>query len=142
MTRRILGVLLAIILAVIGTGAVLLYVYTAKNSVADGQKAVKVLVATRRIPAPPRGKRADGAHAKEYPEGQLTCFLVGLERTFAAPRPVLDHLLGLIPGDKRRKRRDTGESQREDRVQPQCPPAQHQAPRTAVVPRTVRTTGK
>jgi pilus assembly protein CpaB len=51
MTRRILGVLLAIILAVIGTGAVLLYVYTAKNSVAEGQTAVKVLVAKQRIQA-------------------------------------------------------------------------------------------
>jgi len=56
MTRRILGVLLAIILAVIGTGAVLLYVYSAKNSVAEGQTAVKVLVAKQRIPAGTSGE--------------------------------------------------------------------------------------
>lgn len=56
MTRRIIGVLLAIVLAVIGTGAVLLYVYTAKNSVAEGQTAVKVLVATQRIPAGTSGE--------------------------------------------------------------------------------------
>lgn len=56
MTRRILGVLLAIILAVIGTGAVLLYVYSARNSVAEGQTAVKVLVAKQRIPAGTSGE--------------------------------------------------------------------------------------
>lgn len=56
MTRRILGVLLAIILAVMGTTAVLLYVNNAKNSVAAGQTAVKVLVATQRIPAGTSGE--------------------------------------------------------------------------------------
>jgi pilus assembly protein CpaB len=60
MTRRILGVLLAIILAVIGTGAVLLYVYSAKNSVAEGQTAVKVLVAKQRIPAGTSGESIRG----------------------------------------------------------------------------------
>jgi pilus assembly protein CpaB len=56
MTRRILGVLLAIVLAVMGTTAVLLYVYRAKNSVAAGQTAVKVLIATQRIPAGTSGE--------------------------------------------------------------------------------------
>ncbi|MBB5870953.1 pilus assembly protein CpaB [Allocatelliglobosispora scoriae] len=51
MTRRIIGVILAIILAVLGTGAVLLYVASAKNTVTDGQTAVRVLVAKQRIPA-------------------------------------------------------------------------------------------
>jgi pilus assembly protein CpaB len=56
MTRRILGVLLAIVLAVMGTTAVLLYVNRAKNSVAAGQTAVKVLIATQRIPAGTSGE--------------------------------------------------------------------------------------
>jgi pilus assembly protein CpaB len=51
MTRRILGVVLAIVLAVIGTGAVLLYVNKTRNSVAQGQSAVTVLVAKQRISA-------------------------------------------------------------------------------------------
>ncbi|GAB4056322.1 Flp pilus assembly protein CpaB [Catellatospora paridis] len=51
MTRRILGVVLAIVLAVIGTGAVLLYVSKTRSSVADGQTAVTVLVAKQRISA-------------------------------------------------------------------------------------------
>jgi len=56
MTRRIIGVLLAIILAVVGTAAVLFYVHTVRGSVASGQRAVKVLVATERIPAGTTGE--------------------------------------------------------------------------------------
>ena len=51
MTRRIIGVLLAVILAVFGTAAVLYYVSNVRHQVADGQKAVRVLVANDRIPA-------------------------------------------------------------------------------------------
>ncbi len=51
MTRRILGVVLAIVLAVVGTAAVLLYVNSVRSTVASGQRAVKVLVAAERIPA-------------------------------------------------------------------------------------------
>jgi pilus assembly protein CpaB len=51
MTRRILGVLLAVVLAVIGTVAVLAYVAVARTQVAEGQEAVRVLVARERIPA-------------------------------------------------------------------------------------------
>ncbi len=51
MTRRILGVVLAIVLAVVGTAAVLLYVNKTRDSVAEGQTAVTVLVAKQRIPA-------------------------------------------------------------------------------------------
>lgn len=51
MTRRILGVVLAIVLAVLGTASVLLYVNKARNSVADGQTAVTVLIAKQRISA-------------------------------------------------------------------------------------------
>ncbi len=57
MTRRIIGVLLAIVLAVLGTGAVLLYVASARNSVAAGQRAVHILVAKDRIPAGTSGDR-------------------------------------------------------------------------------------
>lgn len=51
MTRRILGVVIAIVLAVVGTAAVLLYVSKTRNSVAEGQTAVTVLVAKERIAA-------------------------------------------------------------------------------------------
>jgi pilus assembly protein CpaB len=51
MTRRIFGVLLAVILAIVGTAAVLFYVKSVRSSVADGQRAVHVLVASQRIPA-------------------------------------------------------------------------------------------
>lgn len=51
MTRRLIGVLLAVILAVLGTSAVFAYVSSAQNRVAAGQEAVRVLIATERIPA-------------------------------------------------------------------------------------------
>jgi pilus assembly protein CpaB len=57
MTRRIIGVVLAIVLAVLGTGAVLLYVNSARNTVANGQRAVHILVAKDRIPAGTSGDR-------------------------------------------------------------------------------------
>ncbi|NUR71216.1 MAG: hypothetical protein HOU81_10375 [Hamadaea sp.] len=51
MTRRIVGILIAIILAVVGTGAVFAYLIATKNSVAAGQEAVHVRIAKVRIPA-------------------------------------------------------------------------------------------
>jgi pilus assembly protein CpaB len=51
MTRRIVGVLVAIVLAVIGTGAVLAYLTAARSAVAEGQEAVTVRIAKTRIPA-------------------------------------------------------------------------------------------
>ncbi len=51
MTRRILIIVLAIALAVIGTGAVLVYAKGADQRAIAGQKAVTVLVATQQIPA-------------------------------------------------------------------------------------------
>ncbi|MEV0267323.1 RcpC/CpaB family pilus assembly protein [Hamadaea sp. NPDC050747] len=51
MTRRIIGVVLAIVLAVVGTAAVLVYVTSLKTTVEEGQKGVTVLVARARIPA-------------------------------------------------------------------------------------------
>jgi pilus assembly protein CpaB len=49
--RRVLTVLLAVLLAVIGTGAVLAYVRQADARALAGQKAVRVLVAQQQIPA-------------------------------------------------------------------------------------------
>jgi pilus assembly protein CpaB len=57
MNRRVIGILLAFVLAVIGTGAVLFYVKLAQDRVSDGQKAVRVLVAAERIPAGTSGER-------------------------------------------------------------------------------------
>jgi pilus assembly protein CpaB len=51
MTRRILGVLFAVILAIVGTALVLVYVASVRSSVASGQQAVHVLIAKARIPA-------------------------------------------------------------------------------------------
>ncbi len=51
MTRRIIGVVLAVALAIAGTAAVLAYVNAARNEVAAGQQAVRVLIAKERIPA-------------------------------------------------------------------------------------------
>jgi pilus assembly protein CpaB len=51
LTRRILTIVLAIALAVIGTGAVLVYAKGADQRAIAGQKAITVLVATQEIPA-------------------------------------------------------------------------------------------
>jgi len=50
-TRRILTIILAIVLAVVGTGAVLIYAKGADQRALNRLKAVSVLVATQRIPA-------------------------------------------------------------------------------------------
>jgi len=50
LTRRILTIVLAIVLAAIGTGAVLIYARGADHRALAGQKAVTVLVATQQIP--------------------------------------------------------------------------------------------
>jgi pilus assembly protein CpaB len=51
LTRRFLTIILAILLAVIGTGAVLLYVKQADKRAMQGLTAVTVLVAAQQIPA-------------------------------------------------------------------------------------------
>ena len=51
MTRRILTIVVAIVLAVVGTGAVMIYVKQADQRALAGQKAVSVLVATQQVPA-------------------------------------------------------------------------------------------
>ncbi|MGE5133158.1 MAG: RcpC/CpaB family pilus assembly protein [Gemmatimonadota bacterium] len=65
MKRRVLTVLLAVLLAVIGTGAVLAYVRQADARALAGQKAVRVLVAQQQIPA---GTAAGAA----FRDGMLT----------------------------------------------------------------------
>jgi pilus assembly protein CpaB len=57
MTRRIIGVLLAIILAIAGTGLVFAYVNTAEERAAASQEAVQVILANERIPAGTSGTR-------------------------------------------------------------------------------------
>ncbi|MDA8324355.1 MAG: RcpC/CpaB family pilus assembly protein [Actinomycetota bacterium] len=51
MIRRIITILVAIVLALVGTGAVLIYVRQANQRALAGQKAVTTLVASRQIPA-------------------------------------------------------------------------------------------
>ena len=58
MARRILTIVLAIALAAIGTGAVLVYAKSADQRAIAGQKAVTVLVATQQIPAGTPAKAA------------------------------------------------------------------------------------
>jgi pilus assembly protein CpaB len=65
MNRRVIGILLAVLLAVIGTGAVLFYVNMAQERVAAGQEAVRVLVAVARIPAGTTGERIRRAELVE-----------------------------------------------------------------------------
>jgi pilus assembly protein CpaB len=50
MTRRLIPLALAVVLAVLGTTAVVLYVRSADTRALAGQKAVSVLVATQKIP--------------------------------------------------------------------------------------------
>jgi pilus assembly protein CpaB len=66
-TRRILTIIVAIVLAVIGTGAVLIYVNQANARALSGQKAVTVLVANHEIPAGTSASTAlaDGLLAKQ-----------------------------------------------------------------------------
>lgn len=58
MKRRILSIILAVLLAVLGTTAVLIYVNNADARALEGQEPVTVLVATKPIPAGTKGKDA------------------------------------------------------------------------------------
>lgn len=57
MTRRLIGVVLAIALAAVGTLLVFFYVQKLRTSVAGGQEGVHVLLAKSRIPAGTSGAR-------------------------------------------------------------------------------------
>src|ERR1041385_3905673 len=101
MTRRIIGVLLAVILAVLGTASVLYYVGHVRSTVADGQKAVRVLVASDRIPAGTTGAhmRSGGmvseivVPASTVPADALSAIPIDLDTLVltsdAQPRPIL-----------------------------------------------------
>jgi pilus assembly protein CpaB len=67
LTRRILTIIVAIVLAVIGTGAVMIYVKKADQRALAGQKAVSVLVATQQVPA---GTTAGAALRDGYLQAQ------------------------------------------------------------------------
>src|SRR6266567_3298403 len=74
MNRRVLAIALAVVLAVIGTGAVLLYVKQADTRALAGQKAVTVLVAQKMIPAgtPAIGAQRDGSlRGEKLPAGSV-----------------------------------------------------------------------
>jgi len=88
MIRRILPVLLSIVLAVIGTAAVLLYVRSADARAVAGTQAKVVLVADRQIPAgtPGRALRSSGylrqvrMPAQTLPDGVLEQMSSDLDR--------------------------------------------------------------
>jgi pilus assembly protein CpaB len=56
MTRRIIAIVAAAVLAAVGAGAVLLYLRTADARALDGKQARSVLVAAKQIPAGTNGK--------------------------------------------------------------------------------------
>jgi pilus assembly protein CpaB len=86
MTRRIIGVLLAIILAIAGTGLVFLWINTAEERVAASQEAVQVVLANERIPAGTSGARLREQElvrevvmpASSVPEGALSSIIEDL----------------------------------------------------------------
>lgn len=65
MNRRILAIILAVLLAVVGTTAVLIYVNQADARALEGQQAVSVLIAKEPIPAGVTAKAAMSVLAKE-----------------------------------------------------------------------------
>ncbi|MGH8867318.1 MAG: Flp pilus assembly protein CpaB [Actinomycetes bacterium] len=80
MSRRILAVLAALLLALFGTGAMFAYVSNADERALEGQEAVKVLMAAKEIPAGTTAQaaekkglvRADMLPKKAVPSGALT----------------------------------------------------------------------
>lgn len=65
MNRRVLTIILAVLLAVLGTTAVLFYVNRADARALDGQRAVSVLIATKPIPAGTTARAAKSALSVE-----------------------------------------------------------------------------
>lgn len=65
MNRRVLTIILAVLLAVLGTTAVLIYVNRADARALDGQRAVSVLIATKPIPAGTTASAAKSALSVE-----------------------------------------------------------------------------
>lgn len=72
MNRRILTIILAVALAVLGTGAVLAYVSRADARALEGKEPVTVLVATKPIPAGTRaGAAAELLRAERMPAASV-----------------------------------------------------------------------
>ncbi|MDP9798549.1 pilus assembly protein CpaB [Catenuloplanes nepalensis] len=88
MSRRILAVFLAIVLAVLGTAAVLYYVNRADDRAVDGVSAIEVLVAQQRIATGTTGTVirdrqlavATRMPASSLPEGAVTSITPELEK--------------------------------------------------------------
>jgi len=101
MTRRIIGVFLAILLAVAGTLAVFGYVQRLRSSVADGQEPIHVLIAKTRIPAGTSGARirsqkmaSDVVMPKSaVPDGVLSDLPVDLDKLVVTADVQTDQLL-------------------------------------------------
>lgn len=56
MSRRIIAVLVSVVLAAVGTAAIMLYLRSADARAVEGKRAVTVLVASKRIPAGTSGQ--------------------------------------------------------------------------------------
>jgi pilus assembly protein CpaB len=101
MTRRIIGIFLAITLAVFGTLAVFVYVQRVKAAVGSGQEPVHVLIAKTRIPAGTSGARirsqkmvADVVMPRSsLPQGVLSDLPVDLEKLVVTADVQVDQLL-------------------------------------------------
>jgi pilus assembly protein CpaB len=66
MNRRVLAVILAVVVAAAGAGAVVLYVRSADSRALDGKQARNVLVADKQIPAGTNGRALrDGGYLRE-----------------------------------------------------------------------------
>jgi pilus assembly protein CpaB len=92
MTRRLITIGLAVLLAVLGTAGVLLYVKQADARALAGQQAVTVLIAEKRVPQGTSAKdaedqgllRTDKLPAASVPDGALTSIDAGLESLVAS----------------------------------------------------------
>jgi pilus assembly protein CpaB len=101
MTRRIIGVFLAFVLAIIGTLLVFGYVQSVRASVSDGQEPIHVLIAKTRIPAGTSGARiraqkmaADVIMPKSsVPDGVLSDLPVDLDKLVVTADVQTDQLL-------------------------------------------------
>jgi pilus assembly protein CpaB len=88
MTRRIIGIFLAVLLAVIGTSAIIFYLRNVRQTVAAGQQGVHVLVAKARIPVGTSGSRIRSAALvtdvvmphSTLPSGYMTSIPVDLDK--------------------------------------------------------------
>jgi pilus assembly protein CpaB len=91
MTRRILAILLATVLAALGTAAVLFYVQRADDRAVADATAVEVLVATQRVPA---GTTGEGIRKRELVERvRLPAGSIPLDEVMTEIPPDFDKLV-------------------------------------------------